>query len=44
MARNDSALPVIVGYIFVPFLSILAEGLSRGEKDGSPASRVARKD
>lgn len=44
VAGNDCALPVIIGYSFVPFLSILAEGLSKGEKDGNPASRVVRKD
>lgn len=42
-ARNDCALPVIVGYSFDPLLSILAEGLRRAEKAGSPASGVVGK-
>lgn len=42
MARNDCTLLVIVGYIFVPFLSISVEGLRRDERDGSPACGVAK--
>lgn len=43
VARNECTLPVMVGYIFAPFLSISVEGLRRGERDGSPACAVAKK-